>query len=157
MGRKFKLSDTQRLAIRAAYDKMKIEGSSGQKAMEKVADEFGVHWQTIRTILKNTTPVDKQVLKDVKEQQASKLDNIVNKLLADFDGSDKFLKGLSPGQVPMAIAILIDKKAKLLGEDVTKVEIHQVGEKIEKRLAEITAIEEALKKSMVLPKDKQEN
>ena len=156
MPKKGKLSDSQKLAIRAAYDKYKLEGSSAQKAMEKVAEEWGVHWQTIRKTLKGIQAVDKEQLANIKDQQASKIDDIVTKLL-DHTNRDEVIKKLSGAQSAMAICQLIDKALKLRGEDVQKVEILEVGEKVKKRLEELQSIKEALKKSLVVPDKPEDN
>jgi len=158
MPNKRKLSDTQIIAIKAAYDKYKLSGNSAQKAMEAVAQEWGVHWQTIRKVLltKNQN-LDQKLLKDIKGQQASKIDNIVNSILADLDNSDKILKGLSPAQAALALCQLIDKSMKLKGEDVTKVEIFEVGEKVQKRLEELKAMKMALQKSLIIPEKPEDN
>lgn len=157
MAKKFNLSESQKLAVRAAYDKYKLSGCTKQQALEKTAAEWGVHWQTIRKVIQGTTTVDPKQLKDIKDQQASKIDSIVNSILGDLDGSEKVLKGLSPAQAALAICQLIDKSMKLKGEDVQKVEIHEVGEKVKKRLDELQNLREALKKSMTVPDKPEDN
>jgi hypothetical protein len=57
----------------------------------------------------------------------------------------------------MAICQLIDKALKLRGEDVQKVEIQEVGEKINKRLEELRSLKENLQKSMVISENPEDN
>ena len=157
MSRKGKLSDTQKLAIRAAYDKFKLAGDSAQVAMEAVAAEMGVHWQTIRKVLKGTNTLDPKLVQDVKKQQANELNKIINDLIKDFEGSKAKLKGLTPGQFSFTVGTLIDKVRQLLGEDVTKIEVKEVGERVNNRLEELKAMREALKKSMIIPGKPEDN
>jgi predicted transcriptional regulator len=156
MPKKGKLSESQKLAVRASYDKHKLSGMSAQKAMELVAEEWGVHWQTIRKVLKGTTTVDPELLADVKSQQATQIDEIVDKLL-NHTNRDEVIKRLSGAQSTMAICQLIDKALKLRGEDVTKVEIYEVGEKVQKRLEELQALKGALQQSLVVPNKPEDN
>lgn len=158
MSRKSKLSDTQKLAIKATYDKYKLAGRSSQASMEAVAIEMGVHWQTIRTILKSKSNMPPpEDLQKVKEMHAAQIEQIVSDILTDFGSSEKHLHGITPGQVPIAVATLIDKYLKLRGEDVTKIEIVEVGEKVEKRLQELQSVKDALKRAMVVPTKATEN
>ena len=157
MANKPKLSDTQKLAAKAAYDKYRLAGMTRQAALERVADELKVHWQTIRSIIAGSKSLDSQQLKDIKLQQASQIDNIVNSILCDLENSNKTLKGLSPAQSALAICQLIDKSMKLKGEDVTQIEIKEVGEKVQKRLEELRDLKESLKQSLVLPSKPEDN
>jgi len=152
MAKNFKLSHTQKLAIKASYDAHRLAGKSKQISLEAVAQEMGVHWQTIRKVVTNATQhLDTTQLKDVKTQQATQIDKIVGAVLTDLDSSDKIFKGMSPAQSILAICQLLDKSLKLKGEDVTKIEIQEVGEKVEKRLNELQNLKEALKQSLTVP------
>jgi len=156
---KSKFSETQKIAIQAAYDAQRITGKSSQAATEFVAKEMGVHWQTIRKIIQGYKPSaqSQEIIKDIKKHQADKIDHIINQILSDFDSSGKTLKGLTPGQVSLTVGTLIDKVRLLRGEDVTKIEISEVGDKIQKRLIELQHVREALQKSLQTPEIPESN
>lgn len=156
MAKQFKLSESQRLAIRAAYDKYKLSGHTKQQALEKTAAEWGVHWQTIRKVIVGTANLDPKQMADIKGHQAVKIDEIVDKLL-NHTNKDEIIKKLSGAQSAMAICQLIDKALKLRGEDVQKVEIREVGEKVQKRLEELQSLRAALQKSIALPDEPESN
>ena len=156
MPKRKNLSDTQKAAIKASYDQHKLAGKTKQAAMELVAEEWGVHWQTIRKILQGASGINPKIEKDIKATQASKIDQIVEKLL-DHTNKEDIIKKLSGAQSAMAICQLIDKALKLRGEDVTKVEIFEVGEKVRKRLDELRSMREALQKSMTVPETSENN
>jgi len=154
---KKKLSDTQIIAIKASYDQYKLSNLTAQKSLEKVAEEWGVHWQTIRkVIVTKNDHLDPKLTKDIKDRQAIQIDEIVEKLLSHTN-RDEVIKRLSGAQSTMAICQLIDKALKLRGEDITKIEIKEVGEKVAKRLEELKGMREALKKSMVVPENPGDN
>ena len=157
MPRRQKITETQKLVMRASYDKYFITFGSMQKAFEKVAEEFGIHWQTARTIIKATRGVDKALIADVKKHQASKIDKIVNKILEDLDTSKKEFKGMSAAQSVLAAAQLIDKSMKLKGEDIVKLEINEMGAKLEDKLKQLQNLKEALQKSIQVPEEPKSN
>ena len=145
--------------MQAAYDQQRLAGKSAQAALEKIAPDFGCHWQTARKVIQGYKPTKEgqQIMQDVKKHQADKIDKIINTILSDFEASGKTLKGLTPGQVSFTVGTLIDKVRILRGEDVTKIEITEVGDKIEKRLKELQDVREALQKSLKTPEQPESN
>jgi hypothetical protein len=158
-----KLTPTMIATIRIAYDKLRNQGIGAQKSYEHLAQEMHLHWQTIRKAVLSASQhtksdkVDHELIKDAKIRQAAQIDKIVNQILSDLDNSTTILKGMAPAQSVLAAAQLIDKSLKLKGEDTVKIEINEMGQKIEKRLSELKNIKEALKKSLTVPEKPEEN
>lgn len=157
MAKKVELTETQKVVLRSSYEKYLLTFGTRQKALEQVAKEFGLHWQTVRTLLKSIKPVDPKISSDVKKHQASKIDNIINSILEDLSLSRKELKGMSPAQSILAVAQLVDKAMKLKGEDVQKIEINEMGEKLQKKLEQLQNLKATLEKSIRLSDQPESN
>lgn len=134
-------------AIKTLWDQFSENGKNRKGAAKKVAEQLGVAEVTVYKALKKIALQNLpgvEAGRKTKGMRADMIDGIVDALLEEWQGKKREFKGLRAGQIPMAIAVLIDKAAMLRNEATQKIEFVDKAKELEEKLKKIEAVRDTL-------------